>query len=121
MDAVDHLIFVRIIFTYSFSNDVGFRGDQHMLRVEPHHNMPYLPAVIVLSGELRYSSHLKGSVINVNIYSTVKIHPSAVLMSGIVDQLFDTFGITVGVIYEFIDCHRSFTSLSKTAFLSFGI
>lgn len=121
VDTVDYLIFVHVIFTYSFGNGVGSRGDQHMLRVESHHNMPYLPAIIVLAEELLYGSHLKGGVINVNIYSAVKTHPSAVLMSDIVGQRFNAFGVTVGVIYKFIDCQSLFTSLSKTDFLSLGI
>lgn len=121
MDAVDDLIPVRIIFTYSFGNSVRLWSNQHMPRIEPHHNMPYLPAVAVLAEELLYGSHLNGGVINVNIYSSVKIYPSAVLMSGIVGQRFNAFGVAVGVIYKFIDRQSSFTSLSKVDFLSFGI
>lgn len=121
MNSVDDLIPVRVIFTYSFSNSVGFRGDQHIPWVEPHHNMPYLPAVAVLAEELLNGSHLNGGVINVNIYSSVKIYQSAILMSGIVGQRFNAFGVAVGVIYKFIDRQSSFTSLSKADFFSFGI
>lgn len=121
MDTVDNLIPVRVIFTYSFGNGVRLLGDQHMPRIEPHHDMPYLSAVAVLAEELLYGSHLNGGVINVNIYSAVKMHPSAVLMSGIVGQRFNVFGVAVGVIYKFIDRQSSFTSLSKADFFSFGI
>ena len=52
-------------------------------------------------------SHLTGGMIYIYVYSTEKIHPSAVLVGSVVNQVFDTVRLAVGIIYKFIDCHSS--------------
>ncbi len=107
MYAINDLTPIRIIPTHPFGDGVCFHSIQHMARVGPYQNVSYLPAASDFSEELLYCSHLTGGMIYIYVYSAEKIHPSAVLVGRVLNQVFDTVRLTVGIIYKFIDCHSS--------------